>query len=79
MLSGKQNEDEMLVAQKINDYITAKRPDAVCDLCIVSGLGLTRQAHAAQITGALGTTTDFERGKELCSACGEVRVVINAQ
>ena len=69
----------MLVAQKINNYITAMSPKTICDMCIVNALDLTRQAHASQITGALGTTSDFNREKNTCSSCGELRVVINGQ
>lgn len=67
----------MLVAQRVNDYITGKKPGAICDGCIVTGLGLTQQAHAAQITGALGTTSDFARGPGRCSVCGDNKKVIS--
>ena len=53
----------MLVAQRVSDWISEQRPKAVCDNCIVTALNLTMQAHAAQITAALGTTSDFKRGK----------------
>ena len=69
----------MLVAQKINDFITSRRPDAVCDKCIVESLGLTVSAHAAQITAALGTTSDFVRERGDCSLCKNERMVIHAQ
>lgn len=39
----------MLVAQRVNDHVTAQRPHALCDQCIVQALGLTHQAHATQI------------------------------
>ena len=45
----------MLVAQKVNQFVTKHRPKAVCDGCIVKGLSLTAHAHSAQITAALGT------------------------
>lgn len=67
----------MLVAQKINDYISSKRPAAICDKCIAEGVGLTNKAaHPAQITGALGTTSDFVRGPGKCSLCKNDKVVI---
>ena len=43
----------MLVAQKVNDFITSHQPEALCDGCIVKALGLTAHAHSAQITAAL--------------------------
>ena len=67
----------MLVAQKINDFITSRRA-AVCDKCIVESLGLTALAHSAQITAALGTTSDFVRERGECSLCKDERMVIHA-
>jgi len=68
----------MLVAQQVNNFITDRKPNAVCDSCIVDGLGLTKQAHAAQITAALGTTSNFERIRGECSKCKKVKLVICA-
>ena len=68
----------MSVPQKINDLITQNRPKTICDKCIVDALGLTQHAHSAQITGSLGTTSDFERERDTCNSCGEVRIVIHA-
>jgi len=66
------------VPQRVNDFVTSKYPHVVCDPCIVDALGLTQQAHAAQITGALGTTSDFVRERGTCSLCKNNRVVIRA-
>lgn len=67
-----------LVAQRINDYIT-QYGSPICDRCLVERLGLTAHAHSAQITAALGTTRDFQRGRGLCSACNNERIVISAR
>jgi hypothetical protein len=68
----------MLVAQLVNDWVSERRPKAVCDNCIVEGLKLTTQAHSSQITAALGTTSDFIRSKSECSICKNARLVIRA-
>jgi hypothetical protein len=68
----------MLVAQRVNDWISERRPKPVCDNCIVRGLELSVQAHAAQITAALGTTSDFARVKGTCAICKNERVVTKA-
>ena len=68
----------VLVAQRVNDWITEHRPKPVCDNCIVDGLELTTPAHASQITAALGTTSDFIRTKGTCSVCKSERAVIKA-
>ena len=67
----------MLVAQRINDFVTA-HGKPVCDRCIMGALKLTAHAHSAQITGALGTTSDFTRKTGMCSLCKNERVVIDA-
>jgi hypothetical protein len=67
----------MLVAQRINDFITA-HGQPICDKCIMETLELTAHAHSAQITGALGTTSDFMREPGQCSLCKNERVVIHA-
>jgi hypothetical protein len=67
----------MLVAQRINDFVTTKRPTAICDKCIANGVGLANHtAHPAQITGAFGTTSDFVREKGMCGICKNEKTVI---
>lgn len=68
----------MLVAETVNNYITSKWPHPVCDSCIVKNIGLTKHAHAAQITGALGTTSDFVRERGDCVLCKCSRLVIKS-
>ena len=71
-------EGDLLIAQKVNDLITSRAPRAVCDACIVDALGFSSHAHAAQITAALGTTSDFIRQAGTCSICKKDRIVIHA-
>lgn len=67
----------MLVAQRINDFVTAhQRP--VCDKCIITALDMTALAHSAQITATLGTTSDFSRDHGTCSICKRVKMVIQS-
>ncbi|TPM30039.1 hypothetical protein [Mesorhizobium sp. B2-3-4] len=68
----------MLVAERVNQFITERKSKPVCDGCIVDGLKLTTQAHAAQITAALGTTSDFKRERGECSLCKNERTVIRS-
>jgi hypothetical protein len=50
---------------------------ALCDKCIAESVGLSNNtAHPAQITGALGTTSDFIREAGKCSLCKNGKVVI---
>jgi len=68
----------MLVAQRVNDLMTSQRPQAICDKCICNELKFNSHAHAAQITGALGTTSNFDRTRGNCSMCKNDRIVIRA-
>jgi hypothetical protein len=65
--------------QEVNDFITARRPNAVCNRCIAEALGWTNAgAHPAQITGALATTRDFTQERGRCSICNNDKKVIRA-
>ena len=66
----------MIVANKINSYITAKAPGAFCDGCITNALGLKKPQHAQQITSTLGTSRDFVKEDGVCETCGEEKKVI---
>jgi len=67
----------MSVPQRINDFITSHKPDAICNKCIASGVGLTNDAaHPAQITGALATTSDFTQERGQCALCKDTKKVI---
>jgi hypothetical protein len=69
----------MSVPQRINDYITAMRPAAICNRCLAGGVGLSNDAaHPAQVTGALATTSDFTQKVAACSRCKQVKKVIRA-
>ena len=58
----------MIIAQRVNDYLTGRRPDEICDGCVAATLGLRHQ-QANRVTMALGTTSDFTRELGLCVDC----------
>lgn len=67
----------MSVPQRINDYITSLQPEAVCNKCVAKGVGLQNDAaHPAQVTKALGTTSDFIQKSATCSICKGEKTVI---
>jgi len=68
----------MIAAHRVNSWITTKKPMALCDSCIVDAMNVT-PAQVAQITGALGTTSDFERDKGVCGSCKQAKTVIHAK
>jgi hypothetical protein len=64
------------IAQRVNDYITQGKPRAYCDDCISDALKLSRRQQSARVTGALETTSDFDRVEDECATCAGVKKVI---
>ena len=64
----------MIIAERVNDFITKRHPMAICDACIAQSLGLLHQ-QANRVTMALGTTSDFDRGNGICVDCGKEQKV----
>ena len=58
----------MIIAERVNQYLTGRRPDEVCDACIAAHLSLRHQ-QANRVTMALGTTGDFTRSSGTCVDC----------
>jgi hypothetical protein len=58
----------MIIAERVNNYLTERRPDDICDSCVADRLNLRHQ-QANRVTMALGTTNDFRRGPGLCVEC----------
>lgn len=58
----------MIIAERVNQYLTQRRPNEVCDSCIADHLKLRHQ-QANRVTMALGTTSDFIRGLGRCTDC----------
>lgn len=58
----------MIIAEQVNQYLTQRRPDELCDSCVADRLKLRHQ-QANRVTMALGTTSDFERGSGMCVDC----------
>lgn len=64
------------ISWRVNEFITAQKPRAVCDDCIAASLHLSRRQQSARVTGALETTNDFVRETDQCSICGSEKKVI---
>lgn len=65
----------MHLAQRVNDYISKRRPATLCDACIGRAMGIRHQ-QANRVTMALETTSDFDRGHGLCADCAKEQKVI---
>jgi hypothetical protein len=77
-LSGNHWEGPLRIAQKINDFITEHRPNALCDKCICEALDYYSSADAALIAEALATTPEFDRRRGKCVLCQNEGIVIRA-
>lgn len=58
----------MIIAERVNEYLTKRRPDEICDSCVAAHLNLRHQ-QANRVTMALGTTSDFTREAGRCVDC----------
>lgn len=65
----------MHLASKVNDYISGRFPELICDACIASAMN-TRHQQANRVTMALETTSDFSREIGVCHDCGKESKVI---
>ena len=65
---------DMSVAIRLNEYISGRRPDTVCDACISRALGI-RDQQVNQVTVALATTSKFDRRVGSCCDCGKEQKV----
>jgi hypothetical protein len=61
-------EAAMIIAERVNRYLTQRRPDEICDGCVAVHLKLRHQ-QANRVTMALSTTSDFARGPGRCVDC----------
>ena len=58
----------MIIAERVNEFLTKRRPDELCDACVAAQLSLRHQ-QANRVTMALGTTSDFSREPGRCVDC----------
>jgi hypothetical protein len=65
------------IAVRINAFVSSHR-EFICDRCVKESLGLSHLTQVQQITGALGTTSDFQRVRGACSTCGKGKLVTRA-
>ena len=66
-------EAAVTVLDDVRDFIIRQSPQAVCDDCIASDLGLSFRQHANHKTLDLARVRGFDRRKDACSICGAKR------
>jgi hypothetical protein len=65
----------MHLAYRVNEYISKRRPETICDACIGRAMDVRHQ-QANRVTMALETTSDFDRGNGICADCFKEQKVI---
>lgn len=63
------------MADKVKELIAVLAPTPICDECVVEKLGLATLHQASHRARELAGTDGFERAKEHCAFCGEVKTV----
>jgi hypothetical protein len=66
----------MTTSDQVRALIERLSPEPVCDDCIAERLALSVRQHANIRTRELAGQGGFERRKDVCSLCGETRMVI---
>lgn len=61
--------------EAVGKFIGRLSPAPVCDDCVASRLDLSTRQKVASVIRELVGSGGFERGKESCSLCGELRMV----
>jgi hypothetical protein len=65
-----------MLARRIVALLQACQPYNRCDACITTELGLKSSSRVAQVTEALGCTSEFTRIPASCAKCGKQRLAI---
>ncbi len=66
----------MSTQERVNAFLTTRRPSRFCDDCITESLELSHRQAVQQTTTALETTDSFHRALGVCSMCGKEKKVI---
>ena len=70
----------MSIPERVNAFLTARRPSRFCDDCIAESLELIQRDEVKpkvrDAASALATTVSFHRALGICSMCGKEKTVI---
>ncbi len=66
----------MLIPDRVNAFLTVRRPNRFCDNCIAESLELSWRQDAQKATSVLETMDSFHRALGVCSMCGKEKMVI---
>jgi hypothetical protein len=66
----------MTVKSDVEAFLIQRRPNAVCDDCVATGLALSVRQHANHKTRELAHEPEFKRDLGQCGICGCQKQVI---
>ena len=74
----KSHDKELLMTtlERVSEFLTKMSPNPYCDQCITDTLQFFDTAITNRATRELAQMPGFDRGKDKCSACGRVKIVI---
>ncbi len=64
------------MSDRVNAFLTVRRPNRFCDDCIAESLEFERRQDAQKATSTLETMGSFHRALGVCSMCGKEKLVI---
>jgi hypothetical protein len=67
------------VPARVRDFLRGRPGRIYCDACIQALLGLKWRQQAQLITATLAVTTEFDRGRWVCSNCSQTKYGISAR
>jgi len=78
MVRGNQS-DRRSIPARVRDFLRERPGQIYCDTCIQERLGLKWRQQAQLITATLGVTSEFDRGRWVCSICNQTKFGISAR
>lgn len=67
------------VPARVRDFLRDRPGRVYCDTCIQERLGLKWRQQAQLITATLAVTSEFDRGRWVCSTCNQTKFGIAAR
>jgi hypothetical protein len=67
------------IPARVRDFLRDRPGRVYCDTCIQERLGLKWRQQAQLITATLAVTSEFDRGRWVCSTCNQTKFGILAR
>ena len=71
--------NRLSIPARVRDFLRDRPGRVYCDTCIQERLGLKWRQQAQLITATLAVTSEFDRGRWVCSTCNQTKFGIAAR